>query len=735
MQFRYLLLLPAVFCSLSLRAASTLENVELKDLFFGEVLYYAYQDSYFEALSRLDAELSQYYEIDEAELDPLTLNIGQAVFSVGDLELQYRMSQRAEKAIRAVLGKGIDLATRNQAALALARMLYRKNDAAGALYALELIHYELDESEYDKNGSPKLLRGEEPENFKTDVAYLRSLALIETGQFGEAVTILQKLKDEESLEGFVLYNLGLALTLDGKTQEGIAVFDELGQFDTNDNAILAIKDKANLKLAYLLLDDGKPGEAQKYFERIRLDGPFSNKALLGAGWAAVAQGRYDRALVPWSMLHKRSETNDSVQEVLMAVPYAYGKLNAYGNSANLYDHAMDVFSHEITSLDDSIKSIRIGKLLTALLDERSEVDKNWVVNLRNLPDTPETRYLLELMASNDFQSSYKNYKDLAALEHHIDKWLDDLTVFEEMIDIRRAYQEPLLPVVEEKFKKIDARMKLRLEQRNSLAIKLKNMLIAPRPEYLATADERISLERISAIEAYIKAHPKSVSDEAIKRVKRLKGVVSWSIYTEYEQRLTDAYNHLAALDELIKKLNTQYQSFIRTRQAATQSYEGYEIPIRQLRTRLIAAQRNLKGVMAKQGRVLETVAINELDHRRKRLEEYQIKARFALAESYDRATKAQVEDEIEKQRQLQEARDKDEQQQAAQEKEIEEQGDTNQAEGTDSKPREEDDPDSQQISDTKQQTEEYSETAEVVDESTAQPVQDAIASTATSSAD
>ena len=57
--------------------------------------------------------------------------------------------------------------------------------------------------------------------------------------------------------------------------------------------------------------------------------------------------------------------------------------------------------------------------------------------------------------------------------------------------------------------------------------------------------------------------------------------------------------------------------------------------------------------MAKQGRLLETMAINELDNRRKRLEEYQIKARFALAESYDRATKAELDSEIEKQRERQ----------------------------------------------------------------------------------
>jgi len=138
----------------------------------------------------------------------------------------------------------------------------------------------------------------------------------------------------------------------------------------------------------------------------------------------------------------------------------------------------------------------------------------------------------------------------------------------------------------------------------------------------------------------------------------LRGVLLWRIRTEYDQRLTDAYNNLASLDVIIKELKQRYNSFIRTRQAATQSYEGYTIPIRQYRTRLFAVQRKLKGVMAKQGRLLETMAINELDRRRKYLEDYQIKARFALAESYDRATKSQLDEEIEKQRQKHEAQKK-----------------------------------------------------------------------------
>ena len=653
MLLRFILILSAFLCSLPAYTASRLKDVELSDLYFGEILYYAYQDLHFDALARLDTELSQYYELDESELDPLHRHLTQAEFSVGDLELQYRMNQRAGRAIQAVLGEGIDLATRNQAALALARVFYKKNDPASTLYALDLIREEPDKTRYEAKYSLDMLRGKEPETFKTDVAYLRAIASIDTGQFTQAVKTLQSLKGEKILKGYVLYNLGIALMQSGKEKEGLAVLDELGKMEFSDNGLLTLKDKTNLKLAYYYLDKGNAKKAKIHFERVRIDGPFSNRALLGAGWVAASEGRFDHALVTWSILHKRAETDYSVQEVLMAVPYAYGKLNAYGNAANLYDHAMDVFAREVSSLDDSIKTIRKGKFLVALLDEKSSKDKNWVVNLRDLPDTPETRYILELMASHDFQESYKNYKDLAGLRHHIEKWLADLRVYEEMIEIRRVYQEPLLPVVEKKFVKLDARIKLRLEQRENLATKLKNMLIAPRPEYLATSAERVALDVVNEFDEIITTNPSLVDQQVQTRVKRLRGILLWQIHSEYDQRLTDAYNNLVSLDKIIKQLKINYNSFIRTRQAATQSYEGYTIPIRQLRTRLFAAQRKLKGVMAKQGRMLETLAINELDSRRKRLEEYQIKARFALAESYDRATKAQLDAEIVKQTQAQ----------------------------------------------------------------------------------
>ena len=46
--------------------------------------------------------------------------------------------------------------------------------------------------------------------------------------------------------------------------------------------------------------------------------------------------------------------------------------------------------------------------------------------------------------------------------------------------------------------------------------------------------------------------------------------------------------------------------------------------------------------MKEQGAALEEVAIEELELRRTRLEAYQNQARFASADSYDRAAKAQA---------------------------------------------------------------------------------------------
>src|SRR2546428_10320471 len=113
---------------------------DLRDLYFGEALYHAWQGQYFDALQRLDTEVAMYRGLDQPELDTLHYHINDAEFSVGDFELDYRMHHRAGRAIKAVLEGAVDEAVRNEAAFRLARINFQNDQLDDTPNALEPIH-------------------------------------------------------------------------------------------------------------------------------------------------------------------------------------------------------------------------------------------------------------------------------------------------------------------------------------------------------------------------------------------------------------------------------------------------------------------------------------------------------------------------------------------------------------------------------------------------------------------
>src|SRR5215472_15379153 len=209
---------------------------DLKDPYFGEALYHAYQGQYFYALQRLDTELAMYHGLDEPALDTLHFHINNAEFSVGDFELNYRMHQRAGRAIKAVLEGAVDPAVRNEAAFRLARIHFQKDQLDDALQALARI------------------KGTVPEEIRNDVEFLRANIYMATGRPNDAIEVLNHLQSDPNLAGFVAYNLGIALLQAGKQQEAIEQLNKAGQLPANDAAGLAICDKTNLVLGSLLFE-------------------------------------------------------------------------------------------------------------------------------------------------------------------------------------------------------------------------------------------------------------------------------------------------------------------------------------------------------------------------------------------------------------------------------------------------------------------------------------------------
>lgn len=590
---------------------------EPPDPYFGEAVYHAQQGNWFDALERLDTEVLQHRDVDEAQLDSLYVHIDDAEFSLGDFELRYRMHHRAGRAIKAVLEGAVDERIRNDAAYRLARIHFQKQQMEDALLALDRIE------------------GEIPKGIRDDIEFLRANVYLAQGRPLDAVPVLEGLLKSDEYGGFAAYNLGIAWFEDGQRARALEQLDIAGLMNSDEPGDLAIRDKANLVLGTIYLEGEEFERAASILNRVSLEGPYSNQALLSAGWANMSRENYERAVVPWGILAEREVTDAATQEALLALPYAYGKLNIHGRAAVHYGRALDAFGTEIDKLSDSIESIREGKFLEALVREEIRKDKDWLIRLRSLPETPETYYLMDLLASHDFQTGLQNYLDLADLKRRLLTWEGGFDSYDEMVDIRRTHYEPLLPDVDEAFRKLDSRMRLRKEQHRMLVKRRNDLLTTPRPEFLATRDEQAIIARLDMLEV-------QATGQDLVRVQRLRGVLGYTLHIEYHERFTEFDSNLRSLDEAMVSLQSEYDEFVRSRQAATHSFEGYDKPMQRLRADVQQSVDKIDMLMARQGRLLEVLAIDQLIARRDHLENYGDKARFALADSYDRATQAQA---------------------------------------------------------------------------------------------
>ena len=208
-------------------------------------------------------------------------------------------------------------------------------------------------------------------------------------------------------------------------------------------------------------------------------------------------------------------------------------------------NALESFDHEIERLDASLTSIRDGKFLKVLVREEVRQDKDWIIRLRSLPESPETYYLMELLASHDFQTALQNYLDLEDLRRKLASWHVSFDAFDDMIGLRRQYYEPQLPGVDAEFRDLDSRMRLRLEQHELLEKRLQGMLVAAAARFSRDGRRAPDGRRDwPSSRRASRATRARAADELRRRIARLQGVITYTLRTEYHGRLDVFARHL-----------------------------------------------------------------------------------------------------------------------------------------------------------------------------------------------
>jgi hypothetical protein len=431
----------------------------------------------------------------------------------------------------------------------------------------------------------------------------------------------------------------VALVRLGQVEAGASILAEVGQMESDEGtseAMLALRDKANVALGYAWLQAERPVEAKPALQRVRLAGPYSNKALLGVGWADAEQDDYRAALAPWVALRDRDLLDSAVQESLLAVPYAFSRLDADAQAADHYVDAIDAFTAEISRIDAAVASVRNGELLAEWLAAQTSEGTGWYFELDQIPLTTESRYLVDLMASNSFQEGVKNYRDLLDMSRNLSGWVESLGAFDDILDTRqRAYQQRL-PAIEAGLNEVELdaleRRRVALESR-LLTIEQTGDVVA-----LGTADQQRIWRDLEGMEpklARIAGDPGA--DELIQKQRFFRGLVLWDLRRDYRARLWNEQRGLRELDRQLAEARQRHHAVASAAENWPEDFAALTARIAALRPRVLALQASTEVALNDQRRHLERVAVETLEAQRDRLNTYMVQARFSLATIYDRA--------------------------------------------------------------------------------------------------
>lgn len=608
----HLMLSLVLIAPAALAATDDNDPIVVTDPHYGEVLFYFYQEDYFPAIVRLLAADEQQQLDDHAE---------QAELLLGGMYLSYGHHLKAADIFERLLADAVAPEIRARTWFFLAKIWYQRGYLDKSQEALTYITDEL------------------PDNLQREAQMLRAQIFIDAGDYDSAIALLDSWKGKTEWASYAKFNAGVALVRSGRVAEAEKLLNDLGKMEPFNDELTALRDKANLALGYALLQDERPRAAKAPLQRVRLEGPFSNKALLGVGWADAELGNYQRALVPWMELRGRDLLDSAVQESMLAIPYAMAKLDAVSQAADHYLNAIEAFYEETNRLDRTIAHIESGEMFEQFLDDDPLDSTGWFWRLEALPDGPEARYLFHLLATHEFQEGLKNYRDLNYLHGNLDDWQQRVDVYANMLETRKEAYAGRLPRVQAALARadLDGMVAAKLEfdsTLNNIEESGDWLALATRSEFEMWG-EITGLESTPALQANFRE-----ADEVRDKIQLLKGVLQWQLQREFGDRLWRIRRNLRNAGEAL--VATQ-----RSRRKIDESIRNEPLQFAKMGERVYGLAPRIEGMkmrvedsMAKQRAFLRTIAVGELQAQKQRLDIYTVQAQFALAAIYDVAASA-----------------------------------------------------------------------------------------------
>lgn len=573
---------------------------------YGQALYQHFQQNNLGAITALMVAGKQPQTNRQQDQSDLLL---------ADLYYQYGLYDESDQLFSRLLADNIDRTLLTRLWFNLARLNHDRGEHEKALELLLRIESPL------------------PDQLQNEKQYLLGKLFIINGLIDDAIISLQTIDRKSIWYHYAHYNLGVSLLEDGQFDDGISMLNAIGQLKNTTGELSALRDRANLSMGLSQLRVNQPRAALQSLQKIRLEGPFSNTALLATGWGWTALEQSGKALVPWLELASRNTIDAATQEAILAIPARLEQTNKPKLAIQYYKLAAGQFDKQIEILEQAIKAINAGELIS-LLGQNALLYDHEKFAVSTL-QSDSAAYLHIVIASAEFHQTLKRYQELVDISSTLNHWKLTLPTLDLMLKERRQRFIDKLPLLEQtaSFENLGV---LR-ESRDDLASQLK--LIANNQSSLELAGEKqkSQLQRLDKVAASLNriGDLRDTSDERDMH-RLMSGLVTWQVRTSYASRLWTTKKQLKQLDQSLSDASTRVATLQKVNADSISRFDQFQTRINTQQNKIGGLLSRVADLIDRQEARINNLAIATIEAQKQHLVQLRLNSQYALARLYDK---------------------------------------------------------------------------------------------------
>lgn len=484
-----------------------------------------------------------------------------------------------------------------------------------------------------------------------EAQYILALSMIEQAQLQRARKVYAKMKKSGIWADLTRVNLLVALIeSSGSIHFVQKIANEANFYQRKNDESRALADRSFLLAGLYMLEQEEYAKAQKFFEKIRINGPYTADGLLQHGWSLAKQSKYPEALQPWRVLQKNYDNwHPAIVESLVAVPHIMELMGASTQALRGYE----LVDERVSMMRLEVQSLSKAEYLNGWLKQwlaSQQGDWGWRRHQLEFQDDKATKVLLSLLSSAVFNSQLTEYYDLQQLNQQLAKQYQDAELWRAMLLDKQAM-----------LKRVQGEKRLHQLQERKAALLVQVQELKKRWEqqqhkqfpYTTPKQQQLLQQFEGAAKSLKKLQdvnkPSRNLNHYEERLRRSNGIFLWEAAYDQSEREWEATSEFLRLDHALNEMDVKLKHAQLALEWSALDWGDLDAQIQTAQMRILEQQSKVQNLQELQLQYLVDQVIAYLEVLDERLIGYQSSARLAIARLYDDALQEQVGEQLEQQ--------------------------------------------------------------------------------------